>query len=131
MHSCSRRWASLGSAADSCGEHARSRDSAMQACATASKWPARLPLSTVETYGGDNTCSVVVSYQLYRWPLCLSRRSMLPSVAFRRVIRSAVVIQPNSRAQVTASRYNPMLVGDVRWATVRSGVICRLSGGRK
>ena len=43
---------------------------------------------------------------------------------------SSVLIQPNSRAQQTASRYRPILVGDVRCASVGSGTSCRLSGGR-
>ena len=35
-----------------------------QALDTASRWPARLPLSTVDTYSGSSRCSVSVSYQL-------------------------------------------------------------------
>ena len=33
-----------------------------------SRWPARLPLSTVETYSGGSGSSVRVSYQLKKWP---------------------------------------------------------------
>ncbi len=36
----------------------------MQACFTAIRWPARLPLSTVEMYCGKSGSSVFVSYQL-------------------------------------------------------------------
>ena len=36
----------------------------MQACFTASKCPARLPLSTVEMYCGSSGSRVLVSYQL-------------------------------------------------------------------
>ena len=52
--------------------------------------------------------------------------------AWRPAARPAapVSIQPNSRAQQTASRYMPMLVGEVRCAMVGSGSSCRLSGGR-
>jgi hypothetical protein len=37
------------------------------ACLTASRCPARLPLSTVETYCGASGSSVRVSYQLRKW----------------------------------------------------------------
>ena len=48
----------------SCGARASSR----QACATASRWPLRLPLSTVDTYIGSSGAPVCVSYQFRKWP---------------------------------------------------------------
>ena len=40
-----------------------------------------------------------------------------------------VPIHPNSRADATDSRYNPMLVGEVRFATTAFGTSWKLSGG--
>src|SRR3954462_9834132 len=42
---------------------------------------------------------------------------------------STVPIQPRSRAVTADSRYIPMLVGDVRWATTGAGSSWKLSGG--
>ena len=39
-------------------------DKASKPCCIVSRWPARLPLSTVDIYLGDNGDSVIVSYQL-------------------------------------------------------------------
>ena len=36
--------------------------------ARVSRWPARLPLSTAETYMGSSGARSAVSYQLYKWP---------------------------------------------------------------
>ena len=55
---------------------------------------------------------------------------MASSVAPSRPTNACESIQPNSRAQQVASRYMPMLVGEVRWAMVGCGSSCRLSGGK-
>ena len=54
---------------------------------------------------------------------------MVASVASSRSTRSCVPIQPRSRALTIDSRYRPMLVGDVRWATTGCGSSWKLSGG--
>ncbi|MNV46861.1 hypothetical protein D3C71_1387060 [compost metagenome] len=51
-------------------------------------------------------------------------------VASSRSSSSSVPIQPNWRAQLALSRYSPMLVGEVRCATISYGAVWRLSGGR-
>ena len=104
--------------------------SARQAWATASKWPPRLPLSTVDTYIGSSAAVVWVSYQFRKWPRWRCKPSSVASVACSRASRSSVPIQPKWRAQAALSRYRPILVGDVRCATMSCGSTCRLSGGR-
>ena len=59
-----------------------------------------------------------------------SRRPIVASVASRRSTMSSVPIQPKSRAVTVASRYIPMFVGEVRWATTGVGSSWKLSGGR-
>jgi hypothetical protein len=56
-----------------------------------SRWPARLPLSTVETYPGRSGCSVRVSYQLNQCPRWRSMRAIASSVARVRAISPVVV----------------------------------------
>ena len=89
-----------------------------QACATASRWAHRLPLSTVETYIGSRGAPVRVSYQFKKWPWWRSSVDSVASVASSRAIRSWMPIQPNWRAQTALSRYMPILVGEVRWASI-------------
>src|SRR6185437_3118068 len=91
--------------------------SSRQACASASKCPARLPLSTAETYRGASGRRVAVSYQLKRWPRWWSNEATVARVASKRSTRSRVPSQPKSLAATTASRERPMLVGEVRPAT--------------
>ena len=57
-------------------------------------------------------------------------RSIVAIVASSR--RRAVFspIQPKSWADITDMRYRPILVGEVRSASLGSGVACQLSGGR-
>ena len=52
--------------------------------ASTSKLPARLPLSTIDTYRGCNGASERVSYQLKKCPWC---RSMPESVSNVRCVR--------------------------------------------
>ncbi len=59
----------------------------------------RLPLSTVETYGGDSGVRVLVSYQLSRWPLCRSSPSQVVSAWPMRSTRSRSSMKPRSRAR--------------------------------
>ena len=54
---------------------------------------------------------------------------MVASVASSRSTISSVPIQPKSRAVTVASRYIPMFVGEVRWATTGAGSSWKLSGG--
>ena len=105
--------------------------SSMQACATASRWPLRLPLSTVETYIGSSAALRCVSYQFRKCPRWRGNSASVAKVASSRASRSCVPTQPNCRAQAALSMYSPMFVGEVRCATSVSGVSCRLSGGRK
>ena len=63
-----------------------------------------------------------------KWPRKRGMRFIVASVASSRSIVWAP-IQPKSRAQTTDSRYNPMLVGEVRWATSDDGSSWKLSGG--
>ncbi len=94
------------------------------------RWPARLPLSTVEMYAGSSGARVRVSYQLRKCPRKRSRRRALASVRSTRSTASSRPIQPRSFAVTAASRLSPMLVGDVRCATARTGSSWRLSGGK-
>ena len=71
-----------------------------------------------------------MSYQFRKCPWWRCSVSNVSSVASRRASSSDVLIQPKRPAQATLSRYKPMLVGDVRCASMSCGVICRLSGGR-
>ena len=100
-----------------------------QALDSASRWPARLPLSTDDTYSGSSRRRSRVSYQLYRCPRKRSRLPTVASVASRRSTISSVPIQPKSRAVTVASRYIPMFVGEVRCATTGPGSSWKLSGG--
>jgi hypothetical protein len=92
--------------------------------------PARLPLSTVDTYAGGSGASVSVSYQLSRCPRSVQTLSTVVSVAsIRAAISSSVdeaeVVAPTSwRSSAIA-----MLVGDVRCATRMSGVNLHVVGG--
>ena len=130
MHSCVHRFAMSSSCCFSKAVVSSLRAKLRVEPLTANKCPARLPLSTVEMYAGCSTSSVSVWYQLNKWPSCLASLSMAPSVVCKRLTTSWVVIQPNWRAQVTDKRYRPMLVGDVRCASVGSPSICKLSGGK-
>ena len=107
-----------------------SRLSASPACASASKCVQRLPLSTVETYCGVSASADRVSYQLKKWPRWRGIVTKVASVASMRSIMSTVPIQPKRCAQAVERRYRPMLVGEVRCATMSLGTTCRLSGGR-
>ncbi len=53
------------------------------------------------------------------------------SVASRRCTQSSSPSQPKSTAHTEDSRYMPMFVGEVRCASIGSGVSWKLSGGRK
>ena len=104
--------------------------SSRQAWASASRWPLRLPESTVETYSGSNGVARAVSYQFRKWPRWRSKPDRVAKVASSRCSRSAVLIQPKRWAQAALSKYRPMLVGEVRRASRSCGEVCRLSGGR-
>src|SRR4051812_619400 len=71
----------------------------------------------------------LVPYQLYRCPWNCSSLSIVVNVCSSRSTMSIVPIQPRSRAVTVDSRYIPMLVGDVRWATTGAGSSWKLSGG--
>ena len=60
--------------------------------ASVSRWPARLPLSTVETYSGRSGSSVRVSYQLYRCPRYRWSLSTAASVRDVRAMTSPAVM---------------------------------------
>ena len=99
-----------------------------QALASASRWPARLPLSTDETYagssGGGRAC---------RTSCRGGRGTARAGRSWRASPRGAppsrcVPIQPKSRAVTVASRYIPMFVGDVRWATTGVGIVLEVVG---
>ena len=53
---------------------------------------------------------------------------MVASVASSRSTISSVPIQPKSRAVTVASRYIPMLVGEVRCATTGLGIVLEVVG---
>jgi hypothetical protein len=97
------------------------RASSRQAWATASRWPLRFPLSTVDTYIGSNAARLRVSYQFRKWPRWRCSVASVASVACMRASSSCVPIQPNWRAHATLRRYSPMLVGEVRCATMSCG----------
>jgi hypothetical protein len=50
---------------------------------SASRYPARFPLSTVEMYAGASGASVRVSYQLKKCPRYLCMRSIVSNVRSR------------------------------------------------
>ena len=108
-----------------------SRARRRQPSARATSAPARLPLSTVETYRGRSGARVRVSYQLRRCPSCRSRPSIVPSI---RSTRSSIAASERSRGRARrASRGAPS-----RCSSARSGAppvarasSWRLSGGSK
>ena len=79
-------------------------DDLPQALASAIRWPARLPLSTEETYLRLQRAQVCVSYQLKKWPRKRWSCSIVASVASSRSTVSSVPIQPKSRAATTERR---------------------------
>ncbi len=102
---------------------------AAQVPASATRWPARLPLSTVETYGGSRGRRSAVPYQLKKWPRNFFMTCMVASVASMRSTASIRPSQPNSRAQAVDSSSSPRLVGEVRRARTGAGSSWKLSGG--
>ena len=54
---------------------------------------------------------------------------MVEKVASSLSTASRVPIQPRSRALAVDMRYRPILVGEVRWATIGRSVSWKLSGG--
>ena len=90
-----------------------------------------MPLSTDETNRGDSASSVSVSYQLSRFPC--QRGSFSTLFKVRSSISQSVSeeISDKSRAARHEQSIIPILVGEVRCATRKTGVSCTLSGGRK
>ena len=81
-----------------------------QPFATASKCPARFPLSTEEMYWGSSGRRSRVSYQLKRWPRYFSR---LPIVAERRLqmFRRVQNAQP---AEIMRGNFGKKIEADIR-----------------
>ena len=96
--------------------------------ASATRWPARFPESTVETYGGSSTRRFSRSYQLKKCPRTRGIRSIESNARSSRSIISPRVRNPRSQADAVASSCRPMFVGDVRDAMTGSGVSWKLSG---
>ena len=97
---------------------------------SASRCPARLPLSTDETYARLERRAGRACRTSCRGARGSARGApCVASVASRRSTISSVPIQPKSRAVTVASRYSPMFVGEVRCATTGAGSSWKLSGG--
>src|SRR5436190_11766838 len=91
-------------------------------CFSVIKWPARLPLSTVDMYLGFNGDKEFVSYQLYKWPRYFSILCIVLIVLLMRSIRCGAVIKPKSNAVRLERSDKPILVGEVRCAVFSAGL---------
>src|ERR1035437_495622 len=97
--------------------------------ASTQKQARRFPLSTVETYFGWSGSLVRVSYQLRKCPSYRSNRASESMVRVHRSRKSSAVMYPRSVAARADVSHNPMLVGDVLWATSTRSANWELSGG--
>ena len=94
-----------------------------------SRWPARLPLSTDDTYCGLEPAQVARVVPVVEVPAEAfeAGRSWRASPRGARPSRR-VPIQPKSRAVTVDSRYIPMFVGEVRCATTGVGIVLEVVG---
>ena len=84
----------------------------------------------MDTYRGSRAARLVVSYQLRTWPSKRSSPSSVENVRSSRSTMSEVRTNPKSCAASVDSKPSPMLVGEVRRASMGPGYSWKLSGGR-